>query len=174
MASAVLGLVLSRSGAPAATGYGSLPSWLPKASVPVDRVVTASSAHPSLAIEGDTVRADLAHGTSLVTAVGPAVPEEGVFPVPATTPCTFTVTFARSGGWVPLSAAAFTITDEQGRLHHPRVTLQGGAPLPARAAPGRLVTLTVSDVLPTGNGALRWAPAAGRALVSWDFSVEID
>ena len=108
-----------------------------------------------------------------MTAVGPAVPEEGVFPVPATSICTFTVTFARNAGSVPLSAAAFTITDEQGDLHHPVVTLPGGAPLPARAAPGRPVTLAVSAVLPTGNGALHWAPA-GRPLVSWDFDVEID
>jgi len=170
-----LGAFLSRHVAPAATDrYGSLPSWLPEASTPVDRVVTASAAHPSLAIEGDTVRADLARGTTLVTAVGPAVPQEGVFPVPATSPCTFSVTFAHIGGSVPLSAAAFTITDEQGQLHHPLVTLQGGAPLPARAVPGRLVTLSVSDVLPTGNGALHWAPAGRRPLVSWDFSVEID
>ena len=33
--------------------------------------------------------------------------------------------------------------------------------------------LTVSAVLPTGNGALHWAPA-GRPLVSWDLDVEID
>jgi hypothetical protein len=140
----------------------------------VGRVVTASSAHPWLAIEGDSVQADLARGRALVTAVGPTVPEEGGFPVPATSPCTFTVTLARAVGDVPLRASAFTITDELGHLHHPLVTLPGGAPRPARVAPGRSVTLTVYGVLPTGNGALHWAPVDGKALVSWDFDVEID
>ena len=28
-------------------------------------------------------------------------------------------------------------------------------------------------VLPTGDGALRWAPA-GKPVASWDFNVEID
>jgi hypothetical protein len=71
-------------------------------------------------------------------------PEEGQFPVPATTPCTFTITLA------------------------------GGGPPPASAAPGKTVTLTISAVLPTGNGQLQWAPQGGRPVVSWDFDVEID
>jgi hypothetical protein len=172
---ASLGLVLTRPGASAAAGRnGALPGWLPSAAVPVGRVVTATSAHPWLAIEGDSVRADLARGDALVTVVGPAVPEEGGFPVPATTPCTFTVTFARAAGHVPLRASAFTITDELGHLHHPLVTLQGGGPLPSRVSSGHLVTLSVSDVLPTGNGSLHWAPAGSAPLVSWDFDVEID
>ena len=120
------------------------------------------------------MRADLARGTTLVTAVGPAVPRSGVYPVPATSPCTFTVTLARSAGTVPLRAGSFTITDEQGQTHHPLVTVQGGSPLPARVPPGRLITLTVFAVLPTGNGALHWAPARTRPLVSWDFAVELD
>jgi hypothetical protein len=41
-------------------------------------------------------------------------------------------------------------------------------------ARGRTVTLTVTTVLPTGNGQLRWAPAGARPVVSWDFDVEID
>jgi hypothetical protein len=170
-----VGVAGSQPGATAGTaGYGSLPSWLPKASVPVGRVVTATTAHPWLAIEGDTVRAELRGGQALVTAVGPAVPEEGQFPVPPTTPCTFTVTFAHGAGTVPLRASDFTITDEFGGLHHPEVTLQGGGPVPAHLTPGRTVTLTMSEVLPTGNGSLHWAPTPRGSLVSWDFDVEID
>jgi hypothetical protein len=174
-AGAALLLLAAPAGAASGGGtYGSLPAWLPKASVQVGRVVTASSRHPSLAIEGDTVRAVLAHGHSLVTAVGPAVPEEGQVPVPATTPCTFTVTFADTAGSVPLETSAFTITDEEGRVHHPVVSVTSGAGLPARVRTGRIVSLTMSTVLPTGAGTLHWAPAGGRALVSWDFDVEID
>ena len=40
--------------------------------------------------------------------------------MPATTPCTFTITFADASGAVPLSQAAFTILDELGDLHRPR------------------------------------------------------
>jgi hypothetical protein len=75
---------------------------------------------------------------------------------------------------VPLSTTAFTIIDENGHLHHPRVTAANGAPPPARLTPGQTVSLTVKDVLPTGNGRLRWTPAGARPIVAWDFDVEID
>jgi hypothetical protein len=170
---AAAGLYLTRSPGAAAAQYGGLPSWLPTATVPVGRVVTATPVKPWLATEGDTVRVVLPGGQLRVTAVGPAVPEEGQFPVPATTPCTFTITLVGGSGTVPLRAAAFTIRDEQGQLHHPRVTGPGGRPAPA-VAPGDTVTLTVKAVLPTGNGQLQWAPQGGKPVVSWDFDVEID
>ena len=172
---ALAGLYLTRSpaGAPAAARYGGLPSWLPTPSVPVGRIAQASPARPWLAVEGDTVRVTLPGGRALATAVGPAVPEEGQFPVPATTPCTFTITLASVSGTIPLRPAAFTIRDEQGQLHHPHVTAQHGSPTPA-AAPGKSATLTLTAVLPTGNGQLQWAPQGGRPVVTWDFDVEID
>ncbi len=154
--------------------YGGIPSWLPKARVPVGRVVHATEARPALAIEGDSVSVSLARGQVLATAVGPSVPEEGRFPVPATSPCTFIVTFAAASGAVPLSPAAFTIVDELGRVHHPRVTAMGGGPMPRQVAPGRSVSLSVYDVLPTGNGSVDWTPTGARPIVAWDFEVEID
>jgi len=180
VAGVVLYLTRSGSSAPrslfapspstAAEKYGGLPSWLPKPKVGVGRIVHASAQHPWLAIEGDTVDVALASGTVQATVVGPAVPEEGTFPVPRTTPCSFTVTFTAASGAVPLSARAFTIVDELGALHHPRVS---GA-LPSRVLPGRRVSIALSAVLPTGAGTLRWSPTAGRPVVSWDFDVEID
>jgi len=174
-AAAGAGLYLARSpgSAPAAARYGGLPSWLPTPAVPVGRIVQASPGHPWLAVEGDTVRVVLPRGQALATAVGPAVPEEGAFPVPATTQCTFTITLAGVSGTIPLSPAAFTIRDELGQLHHPKVTAQDGRPVPAVAHRGA-VTLTIKAVLPTGNGQLQWAPQDGRPVVSWDFDVEID
>jgi hypothetical protein len=154
--------------------YGQLPSWLPKAKVPVDRIAQASPAHPWLAIEGDTVAVHLAGGRTMATAVGPAVPEEGQFPVPATTLCAFTVTFTSTSGRLPLNASAFTILDEFTRLHHPRVTVSSGGVLPRVLSAGHSVTLTISGVLPTGNGQLRWTPVGTKPIVSWDFDVEID
>ncbi len=158
----------------ASTRYGGLPSWLPQPKTQVGRVVTASASHPWLAIEGDDVDVRLAHGRVRVNAVGPVVPEEGKFPVPATSPCTFTVTLAKARGTVPLSAAAFTVLDERGNLHHPHVLLRGGGALPAAVPPGGRVVLRIHDVLPTGNGQLRWSPGGGKPVVSWDFDVEID
>ncbi len=179
VAGLVLGGVLWAQARPApATSspatYGGIPSWIPTPKASVGRVVVASPAHPWLAIEGDTVFVALADGQVMATAVGPAVPEEGQFPVPPTSPCTFTVTLAHASGTIPLSSGAFTILDELGQLHHPRVTALNGGPLPAAVAPGQTVTLTVRDILPTGNGQVRWAPGTAKPVVSWDFDVEID
>jgi hypothetical protein len=156
-----------------AGGYGQIPSWIPKATVPVGRIVEASASRPRLAIQGDSVSVRLARGRVLATAVGPAVPPL-TLPPPPTTRCTFTVTLAAASGVVPLSAGAFTIVDELGRLHRPLVTRQGGGPLPQRVAPGETVTLTIRDVLPTGSGRLRWTPEGTLPIVSWDFDVEVD
>ncbi len=154
--------------------YGGIPSWLPKAKVRVDQVVIATPAHPRLAIEGDTIVAHLPRGRAMITAVGPAVPEEGGFPVPQTTPCRFAVTFASVHGAIPISSDAFSFLSEHGQTHRARVRLRGGGPAPKRIAPGHPVTLTVSAVLPTGNGQLRWTPSGERPFVSWDFDAEID
>ena len=164
----------SRATASPSTKYGGLPSWLPKPKVVVGRTVVASAARPWLAVEGDTVEVDLAAGRVRALAVGPAVTNSGQFPVPATTRCRFTVTLSRVSGSVPLRAGAFTILDEYGTVHHPRVTVASGRALPTRLAAGQGVTLTLSEVLPTGNGQLRWAPAGHLPVVSWDFDVEVD
>jgi hypothetical protein len=162
------------STAASAARYGGLPSWLPKPKVPVNRVLTASEAHPALSIQGDSVSVELPRGRVLATAVGPETPRQGRFPVPATSPCTFIVTFTAARGSVPLSPRAFTLVDEFGRVRHPRVTAMDGGPPPRRAQPGHSVSLRVYDVLPTGDGGLRWAPEGPRPLVAWDFVVEID
>jgi hypothetical protein len=167
-----IGLVASQSGGSA--DNGGLPSWLPKASVPVGRIVTATAAHPWLAIEGDSVLLKLAKGSSLVTVVGPSVPPPSTVPPPPTTPCSFTVTFTRSVGVIPISAAAFTITDQYGQVHQPVVREPDGSAPPALAPPGRTLTLTLSTVLPTGSGTVRWAPSGTRPMVGWDFNVEVD
>lgn len=167
----------AHSPAPAARSaakYGGLPSWLPKAKVRVGRVLQASAALPALSIEGEEVSVSLMGGRVLATAVGPEVPEEGRYPVPLVTPCAFIVTFADASRTMPLSSSSFFFVDEQGRVHRPKVTaLHGGAP-PARIAPGHTVSVMLHDILPTGNGSLGWAPQGGHAIVTWDYSVEID
>jgi len=164
--------------APATAGssakYGGLPSWLPKPRVHINRLLAASVGHPALSIQGETIAVDLPGGHVLATAAGPEVPEEGRFPVPATSPCTFIVTFASGSGTIPLDPAAFTLVDDLGHVHHPRVTALHGGPLPGSVPREKSVSLKLYDVLPTGDGALEWAPHGGRALVGWDYTVEID
>ncbi|HEV3048354.1 MAG TPA: hypothetical protein VGY13_13460, partial [Solirubrobacteraceae bacterium] len=154
--------------------YGGLPSWLPKPKVHVNRVVPASPGHPALAIQGDSVQVELPQGRALATAVGPETPEQGKFPVPATSPCTFVVTFSSVSGTIPISPRAFAFLDEQGNVRHPRVTALGGGPAPSEIVPGRPVSLKVYDILPTGDGGLTWTPTGARPVVAWDFDVEID
>ncbi|HTR89294.1 MAG TPA: hypothetical protein VMG62_04185 [Solirubrobacteraceae bacterium] len=170
--------------------YGGLPSWLPRPALHPGRLLHASSAQRVLAIQGETVAVSLSAGAAgggadaaarpasphlLATAVGPEVPEEGRFPVPPVSPCTFLITFASVSRPLPLSGAQFTLIDERARVHHPKLTSLSGGPPPRRLLPGRPVTVKLRDILPTGDGGLSWAPQAGaRALVTWDYTVEID
>ncbi|MGI8715595.1 MAG: hypothetical protein ACR2NR_20925 [Solirubrobacteraceae bacterium] len=89
--------------------------------------MSASDAHPALAIQGDTVSVHLATGRTMATTVGPVVPEQGRLRVPASTPCSFAVSLAAGHGIVPIQRRAFTILDELGHLHHPHVQLRGAA-----------------------------------------------
>jgi hypothetical protein len=154
--------------------YGKLPSWLPKTKIPVGRVVQASEAHPRLGIEGDTILVVLGAARVDVTTVGPQVPEEGQFPVPATSPCAFDVTFAKASAPIVLRGTDFTVLDELGHLHLLRITQLGGGSAPATIRPGQTVTLVMRAVLPTGSGTLRWSPNSPKPVASWDFDVEID
>jgi hypothetical protein len=162
------------SGTRAPVRYGGLPSWLPKTTIHTGRVVQASEAHPALEIQGDTVSVELPGGRVEVTAVGPEVPEEGRFPVPATSSCTFVVTFAAASRVIAIDPAAFALIDDLGHVRHPQVMAMDGGPPPREIVPGRPVSLKLRNVLPTGDGGLAWAPLRGRPIVTWDFVVEID
>ncbi len=153
--------------------YGALPSWLPKSTLAVHRVVEASAAQPQLGIEGDTIKVKVPEGQVMATMVGPSDTTEGRYPPPETTPCTFILTLADASGAVPINPADFTILDEDGNVYHPEVAVDG-APPPAAVRAGNPVGLRITDVLPTGSGELRWAAGSGTAIASWDYSVEID
>jgi len=76
---------------------GGLPSWLPRAKVPVGRVLTAGETRPALTIQGESVSVHLGGGTLLATAAGPTVPERGGVPVPSTSP-PLVLTLAKATG----------------------------------------------------------------------------
>jgi len=157
----------------ATPSYGDLPSWLPTSTTPAHRIVEASAARPRLGVEGDTMSVVLAAGRVTVTAVGPSATTQGLYPVPTTTPCSFVLTFHNATGSVPIQPGDFTIVDEMGNLHHPRLSVDG-APAPSRIPAGAAVNLLIDDILPSGSGRLRWAADARAPIASWDFSVEID
>jgi hypothetical protein len=161
------------AGASSSQKYGGLPSWLPKSTLPVHRVVQASATRPQLGIEGDTIAVVLAGGRAKATAVGPYDTIQGRYPVPESTPCTMVVTIADVTGTVPINPGDFTFLDELGNLYHPQVTVDGVAP-PTTAPIGHSISVRVHQVLPTGSGQLRWSPASSTPIASWDFSVEID
>lgn len=142
--------------------------------MPTDRPVTATSNRPALAIQGDTVDVHVGRARVLVTAVGPTVPEEGKFPVPATSPCTFVVTFARASRTIALRPTMFTLVDEAHHVHQPQVRALDGGPPPREIRPGRTFSIKLHAVIPTGDGGLEWAPSGTRPTVAWDFDVEID
>jgi hypothetical protein len=162
--------------------YGQIPAWLPQPTPPPNQIVTATAAHPALgAIEGNTVNAHLGHGSALVTAVGPAIPDwvasevqSGSWNDSSTAPSTFTVTFASPRVDVPLKASAFSILTGQGQIIHPAVTGPHGSPLAARVTPGKPITLTLKVGLSEGDGALRWAPSGRKVLVAWFYHLELD
>jgi hypothetical protein len=155
--------------------YGYVPAWLGKSKVSVGRMVTASPAHPWLAVQGDTVLVKLPQATVVATVSGPSVPEQGHFPLPATSPCTFIVTLAAASAPVQIRSRQFATIDEDGRLHSVRMTSLNRGAAPAEVKPGKAVNLKLSVVLPTGEGRLMWAPVAGqKPVVQWDFDVEID
>ena len=155
-----------------ALGFGTLPAFLPKATVPVDRIVTASADHPQLATQGVAVDVDLAAGRVRATVTGPAVPPFVAPPPPAVT-ATFTVTLARATGSVPVHLSDFSITDQLGRTFEPTL-VQGEAPPPAAVPAGQKVSFQLTAVMPTGEGRMHWAPGGGQPVVSWDFIVEND
>jgi hypothetical protein len=154
--------------------YGGLPSWLPRSKSTAGRTLTGSAARPAVSLEGEPVRVELAGGSVLATPVGPAVPQSGLTPPPETTPCTFVVTLAQATTPIRLDAASFSTVDGSGHVHPLRMTGLKGGPAPTEAMPGRPVSFALHAVLPTGDGALRWAPEGRAVPASWDFTVEVD
>jgi hypothetical protein len=159
-----------------ATGrYGTIPVDLRnKQAAPRDQALHASTAHPAMAIQGNGVVLQLAHGSALATAVGPDIPERIQGSADLHTPATWDLTFADVHGTVPLSAGLFTITDEQGALLSPRVSTLTGRPIPKSVPAGRPFTLVLRTTVSVGDGKLRYSPTGPAWLAEWDFDVETD
>jgi len=159
-----------RSAANPDNTYGALPSWLPKSTIPVNRIVVASARSPKLGIEGDTIKAILPQGQTLITLSGPTVPPF-VTPPPPTTTATFTFSMTATTGTVPIRPGDFELVDGQGHFYSPQAF--AGPEPPALAPVGRTVSFEITEVMATGAGSIRWSPD-GVPLTTWDFTVEND
>ncbi len=127
-----------------------------------------------LTLQGESLSISLPAARLLVTAAGPAVPEIGHTPVPATSPVTFTVTLTHASARISLQRSTWVLVDENHQIHHPRVTTLDGGPPPTQLRPGQTVAIKLHSVLPTGDGGLEWRPDGARVAAGWDFNVEID
>jgi hypothetical protein len=155
--------------------YGALPADLRgKQAPPKNQVLGATAAHPAIAIQGNSVELHLVRGDALATAVGPDVPDRIQGSADVHTPATWELTFADVHGTIPIAASLFTITDEQGSLLLPRVSVAGGGRLPRAVPAGRPFTIMLKTVVSVGDGKLRYAPAGPGWLAEWDFDVETD
>ena len=152
--------------------YGSLPTFLPAASIQPDSILTGTASRPALTTEGDVVEVQLPGGSVHATVTGPDVPGEGLpYQGPATT-CTWTVTLTDATAVLPIAIADFDSIDHLGTVYHP-TTVPGQPALPTEVKPGQRISFQLRAVMRTGEGLMRWAPNRS-ILASWDFEVEND
>jgi hypothetical protein len=156
-----------------------IPSFIPRDTIAVNRIVTATRSHPQLAIQGTSVQLDLPSGHALATMNGPLYDNKYVGTNDPTVPAQFVLTFTKTRGTIPLAPDDFTILDQLGNNIVPKIRVQGGGALPEQLDSGRRLTLVMSTVISAGDGSIVYDPAgivkAGhKPLVGWDFIVEDD
>lgn len=164
------------------TKYGQLPGWLPKITNTTTKLEVARAASPVLHEEqGYTVHAVLPRGTTNITAVGPEIPgwvasadQTGKLPDGKSVPGKFIVTVIDAGGTIPVSAGAFTILTDAGKIVRTKVAVMGGGRLPMTLHPGQHINLAVQGGVVEGSGSIRWAPLGRKVLVGWIYQVEFD
>jgi hypothetical protein len=171
--------VLARLHAPSKQYTSGLPSYLPRNTTKVNRVVTATRAHPQLAIAGDSVVLNLAAGRTWATMNGPLYNNKYAGTNQPVIPATFLLTFSRTHGTIPLAPKDFTILDERGNNIVPRFAVKGGGAMPSKLPAGRSLTLVMSTTISVGDGSIVYNPtgftkAGHRPLAGWDFIVEDD
>ena len=159
---------------------GVIPKFIPRSTLRIGRIVTATAAQPQLAIQGNSLRVKLAHASVVTTVTGPYVPIKYSGTNDPIVPGSFVLTFSRAHGHIPLDASDFHITDALGTGLFPSVDVRGGGEIPAAIPTNRKLTLVFHDTLPIGQGYFEYNPlgtlvAKGkRPMASWDLDVESD
>jgi len=159
---------------PTAATWGEWPSWLPTPSSGPRGTLTGSQANPALLSQGETVRAELpGGGTVLMTVVGPEVPGVGLPDPPEHTTCTWSITVSGGTVDVPLDVSEFRTRDVDGMVYLPHL-IDGRLVPPAVLPAGESVTFELRAIMPAGEGIMQWAPDAKAPVATWDFIVEND
>ena len=159
---------------------GVIPKFIPRSTLKVGRIVTASRGHTQLAIQGDSLRVKLAHASVITTVTGPFVPIRYSGTNDPIVPGSFVLTFSRAHGHIPLDASDFHITDALGTGLFPSVNVRGGGEIPTAIPTNRKLTLVFHDRLPIGQGYFEYnpfgtlIPKGKRPIANWDLDVESD
>jgi hypothetical protein len=156
-----------------------IPAFIPRNTIAVNRIVTATPSHPQLAIQGVSVQLDLPSGRVLAMLNGPLVNNKYVGTNDPTVPAAFVLTFTNARGTIPLAPDDFRIADQLGSNIVPTVRVKGGAPLPKQLDSGQRLTLLMTSIVAAGDGTIVYNPTGivepgHRPLVGWDFIVEDD
>lgn len=174
-----------RSALPGIYAYhkGRVPAWIPNARAAANPTpITASMVSPvSTLVEGDTIRAVFPRGMALVDVTGPTEPawveraiQDGHSKWGQQSPGTFTVTYSKVQGTVPVAAGAFLVRMPQGTFRPASVRPLRGDTVPSVLHHGQSLTLLLHfQLLPAGEGAMAWTPERDHLLAGWDFDFEL-
>lgn len=150
--------------------YGSIPSWIPVATLPSAAPLAVSAEHPGLGIGGDSMMVSLAHAKVLVTMTGPTVPPF-VAPPPPLTTITVTLKFTALQGSVQLNSRDIGLIDGNGVVLRPQSFVGGATNLWVSA--GHPQVVQVRAFMAIGSGSIGWAPNS-KIVATWEFTVEND
>jgi hypothetical protein len=153
--------------------------FIPRNTIAVNRIVTATPSHPQLAIQGDSVQLDLPSGHAVATMNGPLYNNKYVGSNDPTVPAQFVLTFTNTQGTLPLAPDDFTVLGQLGNNIVPKIRVQGGGALPRQLDSGQPLTLIMSTIIAAGDGSIVYNPTGiakpgHKPLVGWDFIVEDD
>jgi hypothetical protein len=156
-----------------------IPAFIPRNTIAVNRIVTATPSHPQLAIQGASVLLDIPGGHALARMNGPRFDNRYVGTNDPTVPAAFVLTLTSTHGTIPLAPDDFTILDQLGNNLVPAIRVDGGGPLPRQLDSGQRVTLNMTAVISVGDGSIEYNPTGivkpgHKPLVGWDFIVEDD
>jgi hypothetical protein len=167
--------------APKTVRPGHIPSYIPRSTLKIGRIVTATPQHPQLAIQGNSLRVKLPHASVVATVTGPYIPIKYSGTNDPIVPGSFMLTFSDARGRIPLDASDFHITNALGTSLFPTIDVQGGGEIPTTIPTGRKLTLIFHDAkMPIGQGYFEYNPlgilvAKGqRPMANWDLDIESD
>jgi hypothetical protein len=118
---------------------------------------------------GSPVTVELAMGHVTVDVAGPSLPPDTTLNADQVVG-TFTITLRDADTTIAVAASQFDVLDHNGGVH----PLAASATVPAHVEPHQNVTFALYATLPSGEGLLRYHPAASAVVAAWDYVAETD